>query len=92
MGKSVVHLDFAFLHELLQLPKECKILAIAPEIQGKYLEILIESDVLPEVAGGQPYPLAHVICTEEHHPEMYEFKKLSVRVEVYMPEAQGEKA
>lgn len=89
MGKSVVHLDFAILHELLQLPEECKILAIVSEIQGEYLEILVESDVLPEVAEGQPYPLAHVLCTQERHPEAPEFKKLSVRVEVYMPKGEA---
>lgn len=81
MGHSVLRLDLRLLHKLLELPEECKILGVRPQMQHKYLALLLESSVLPETAGEQLYPLASVVYSVEYHPDDHAFVKRSVRVE-----------
>lgn len=87
MGKSVLQIDLPSLRRMLQLPENCHILAIVPDLLNKRLDLLLESEALPETADNQPYPLAQAIHTVESHPEQPEFRKLSVHVEVQVPPA-----
>jgi hypothetical protein len=87
MGKAVLLLDLQFLHELLELPKDCQIVEVNYRADNKALELALESENLP--AWEHP-PLAHALCSVEYHPENREFTKRSVRVEVAMPEGAKE--
>jgi hypothetical protein len=88
MGKAILSIDLDFLHKLLELPKDCQILAIDPQMQQRRIGLLLESQALPEREQGQPFPDAIATISVQRHPEDREFEKRSVRVEACMPKAQ----
>jgi hypothetical protein len=87
MGRAILRIDLQFLHELLELPKDCSILWANFEYKNNTIEMLLESKKLPEVAEAEPYPTALAHCSVEHYPENRAFTRRSVRIEAVLPEA-----